>query len=114
MFHQAGVESKSPLLRSCASALGAAILLTMSSAPAASAPMCGARSEILKQLSARYREVPVALGVSSNGSLVELLTSERGSTWTLMISQPNGPSCLVAAGEGWEELKRVAVGERGA
>jgi hypothetical protein len=59
-------------------------------------------------------EEPVALGVTNNGSLIEVLTSDDGSTWTMMISQPNGSSCLVAAGKGWEQLKPVAKGERGA
>ena len=83
-------------------------------ATSASSPVCAARADLLKQLSTRFKEEPVALGLTNNGSLVELLTSEKGSTWTIMISQPNGASCLVAAGEGWEELKRVASGERGA
>ena len=86
--------------------------------PAATAsglPPCGSRPEILKQLSSRFKEAPVALGLSRNGSVVEVLTSEDGETWTILVSQPNGPSCLVAIGEGWEELKRVgAKGERGA
>ncbi|MER9428840.1 hypothetical protein [Mesorhizobium sp. M0408] len=106
-------------------AMGAAVSLVAISAmpvaaasPAATAsglPPCGSRPEILKQLSSRFKETPVALGLAKNGSVVEVLTSDDGETWTIMVSQPNGPSCLVAAGEGWEELKRVgAKGERGA
>ncbi|RAZ88840.1 hypothetical protein DPM33_20605 [Mesorhizobium hawassense] len=105
--------------------MGAAVSLVAISAmpvaaasPAATAsglPQCGSRPEILKQLSSRFKEAPVALGLAKNGSVVEVLTSDDGETWTIMVSQPNGPSCLVAAGEGWEELKRVgAKGERGA
>jgi hypothetical protein len=44
------------------------------------------------------------MGMSTNGGLVELYTSENG-TWTLMLSQPDGVSCLIAAGENWESLK---------
>ena len=106
-------------------AMGAAVSLVATSAmpvaaasPAATAggsPLCASRPEILKQLSDRFKEAPVALGLSKNGSVVEVLTSDDGETSTIMVSQPNGPSCLVAAGEGWEELKRVgAKGERGA
>ena len=69
---------------------------------------------LLKQLSKRFNEQPVALGLTNSGSLIEVLTSDDGSTWTMMISRPNGPSCLIAAGEGWEEMKRAAKGERGA
>ena len=84
-------------------------------APAGGLPPCGSRPEILKQLSSRFKEAPVALGLAKNGSVVEVLTSDDGETWTILVSQPNGSSCLVAIGEGWEELKRVgAKGERGA
>jgi hypothetical protein len=98
---------------------GAAVMLVaMSAIPVAAAtasPPCASRPEFLKQLSKRFNEEPVALGLTNNGSLIELLASDDGSTWTIMISRPNGSSCLIAAGEGWEEMKRVAAkGERGA
>jgi hypothetical protein len=107
-------------------AVGAAVAMmvfsivpaTAATAPGGSSPggssLCGSRPDLLKQLSKRYNEEPVAVGLTSSGSLIEVLTSDSGSTWTIMVSQPNGPSCLVAAGEGWEELKRIAKGERGA
>ncbi|MER9234179.1 hypothetical protein NKI56_19120 [Mesorhizobium sp. M0622] len=111
------VKSRSDLAR--IKVIGAAlVLVAMFSIPAAAeagSPLCASRPEILKQLSTRFKEAPVALGLAKNGSVVEVLTSDDGETWTIMVSQPNGPSCLVAAGEGWEELKRVgAKGERGA
>ena len=98
--------------------IGAAFaLIALSAIPAAAAggsPLCGSRPDILKELSKRFSEEPVAVGLSNNGSLIEVLTSDSGSTWTIMISQPNGSSCLIAAGEGWEELKPIAKGDRGA
>jgi hypothetical protein len=33
------------------------------------------------------------------------LTTGDGGTWTIILSSPNGTSCLVAAGEGWRGLK---------
>ncbi|UVK40705.1 hypothetical protein LHFGNBLO_002210 [Mesorhizobium sp. AR10] len=119
------VQSKSRFSLTRIKALGAAVSLVAISAmpvaaasPAATAsgmPPCAPRPELLKQLSKRFNEAPVALGLAKNGSVIEVLTSDDGETWTILISQPNGPSCLVAVGEGWEELKRVgAKGERGA
>src|SRR5262245_43931526 len=111
-------QAKSYLELTCIKAAGAAAILTaMSAIPVAAAtgsPACASRPEFLKQLSDRFHEAPIALGVTNNGSLIEVLTSDDGSTWTMMVSQPNGSSCLVAAGKGWEQLKRVAKGERGA
>jgi len=67
---------------------------------------CGARSDLLAELTKRYSEAPVAVGLANSGALVEVLTNDSGSTWTILVSQPDGTSCLVAAGEAWQELKR--------
>jgi len=50
----------------------------------------------------KYRESPVAVGLASNGKLLEVLTSEDGSTWTILLTSPNGISCLFAAGSSWQ------------
>ena len=118
MSNQAPIQVKSRLELTPIKAMGAAVMLiAMSAIPVAAAgsPPCASRPEFLKQLSKQFNEEPVALGLTNNGSLIEVLTSDDGSTWTIMISRPNGSSCLIAAGEGWEEMKRVAAkGERGA
>ncbi len=43
-------------------------------------PVCAPRTQLLDQLSSQYKEGPVAVGLSSSGSLVEVLTSDNGST----------------------------------
>lgn len=69
--------------------------------------VCGARAEILAELTKRYSEAPVAVGLSNSGVLVEVLSSDNGSTWTIIVSQPNGTSCLVAAGKEWQDLPQA-------
>lgn len=64
---------------------------------------CGPRKTVVEQLGREYAEVPVNRGITSEGALIELLASPSGS-WTLLISLPNGKSCLAAAGESWEQL----------
>ncbi len=61
---------------------------------------CGAREALLERLSARYEEQPVSLGVTATGSLLEVLASPSGS-WTIIVTVPGGPTCLVSSGEGW-------------
>ena len=65
--------------------------------------VCGQREEFVARLENGYQEFNSALGMASGGGLVELYTSEKG-TWTLMLTQPNGVSCLIAAGENWESF----------
>ena len=71
---------------------------------------CGKRGDVLKQLSVRYAEAPSAMGLSSTGSMLEVLTSPAGGSWTIITTMPNGMSCLVAAGENWESVKPFVVG----
>ena len=85
-----------------------AVALGAPTAALAASPSCAPRTELLKQLSVRFSEAPIAAGLASNGALIEVLTSGNGSTWTIIVSKPNGASCLVAAGESWQALKRVA------
>ena len=40
-------------------------------------------------------------GNSAEGALVEVLTTEDGNTWSILLTNPDGVSCLVASGEGW-------------
>ena len=56
-------------------------------------------------LAKKYGEAPVAIGVTNKGGLVEVLTTSDGNTWTIIVSMPNGLSCLVAEGEGWRTMK---------
>ena len=66
---------------------------------------CDQRTKVIGHLARKYQEVPVAIGVTTSGGIVEVLTTGDGSTWTIILSSPNGTSCLVAAGEGWRNLE---------
>lgn len=65
---------------------------------------CGDRTKVLKHLSGKYKEAPRSLGLANNGGVMELLVSPKGNSWTIIITMPNGPTCMVAAGENWENI----------
>ncbi len=80
-------------------------------APRPAQPMaCFPRDAALSRLAAKYGESLVAVGVTSKGALVEVLTSSDGGTWTIILSMPNGTSCLITSGEGWRNLKQAETG----
>lgn len=90
---------------------GAALMVSTPAYP--EAPNCGPRDSVVKALTDKFHEAPTAIGISDNGSLVEVLASADGATWSILLTQPDGTSCLVAAGESWQPLIPVtAVGER--
>ncbi len=76
---------------------------------AAAQPQCNDRKQVLDLLAQKYKEAPVASGVTNNGGLVEVLTDNKGGTWTIIVTTPQGVSCLVAAGEGWRKMEQVAL-----
>lgn len=80
-----------------------AMAAPFAAAPAGAQALCGDRDEIVSRLETGYKESASALGIAGTGGVVELYTSEKGS-WTLLLTQPNGVSCLLAAGESWETL----------
>ncbi len=92
------------------SILAALVLIGFTLPASAQQVPCAKRGDILKQLSVRHSEAPAAMGLSSNGSMLEVLTSQAGGSWTIITTMPNGMSCLVAAGENWESVKPLVVG----
>ena len=68
---------------------------------------CDTRDGVLTHLANKYDEAPIAVGVTTKGGLIEVLTSGDGRTWTIIVTFPNGTSCMVAAGEGWRNVERV-------
>ena len=83
---------------------GAVVLSVVTSAAPASAQMvCGNHEAIEKRLAENYKEVRTGVGLAANGALLELYTSEKG-TFTVVLTRPNGLSCLMAVGEAWNSI----------
>ena len=72
---------------------------------------CGERADLVDQLERMHSEHPVAMGLAGNGRLVEVFASDSGETWTLMVTLPNGVSCILSAGESWTEILPRVAGE---
>ena len=64
---------------------------------------CGDRDAIVKTLASQYREQPRAMGLASQTAIIEVFTSKTG-TWTILLTKPDGASCIVGVGEAWEEI----------
>lgn len=82
-------------------------LIAASAGGAAQQVPCNKRDDVLGHLAQKYQELPVAVGVTNRGGLIEVLSSGDGKTWTIIISSPNGQACMVATGEGWRALPRA-------
>jgi hypothetical protein len=91
--------------------LAALGVLAASPAFAQQAAQCAERPVVLKTLAEKFQEKPVGMGLASNGGIIEVLSQgDAGKTWTILITMPNGMTCLVAAGENWEPITVAQLG----
>jgi hypothetical protein len=72
--------------------------------PMALTPACHSHADLAAMLNQKYSEAPNAVGVQANGHLVEVFASNDGTSWTIVVTRPDGVSCIVAVGEDWETL----------
>lgn len=80
--------------------------------PAAAAQVpgnCGPHTEVIKALADKFGESQSATALTNSGGLIEVLTANDGSTWSIVVSRPDGLSCIVAVGQHWQD--RAAQGE---
>ena len=98
------------ILGSFIAALAILASVSVSGSPAHAQTNCDARKSLLAKLDTGYDEQPVANGLASTGNLVELLISS-GGTWTILVTNPNGVTCIAAVGEDWQEMKLKLPGE---
>jgi len=83
--------------------LGAALLFGLAgqSPPAYAQSLCFARDQLTKRLAGKFSEVLRGGGFRNAQSILEVWTSANGATWTLLITRPDGVSCVVATGTEW-------------
>ena len=80
---------------------GALILLTQA---AEATPQCGPRAAVLEQLADRYGESRRSMGIAANNMVMELFANSESQSWTITVTTPQGQTCLVASGTGFEAL----------
>ena len=83
-------------------------MLLPSVANAQQAP-CGDRAKIIAHLTKKYKEVPRAMAITGGNTFMEILLSPSG-TWSQLITTPQGQTCIVASGEGWEDIAAKPAG----
>ncbi len=67
---------------------------------------CGARADVLTSLSEQYSERPTAMGLDNFGNVIEILSSPSG-TFTILVTLPNGTTCMMSVGDSWEQIDPI-------
>lgn len=95
-----------PLPARLLAAIGLLLVLGTGSAIATepSAPPCLAYDQAAAHLSKQYAERPVGVGLKTDGNVLQIFASRKTGTWTLLSIRPDGTSCVIAAGQHWQEI----------
>ena len=92
------------------SSLAAISIFGVATAAAAQARVCATHDDVVSNLTKRFQEKQKAFGLIGNKAIVELFVSGKGS-WTIIVTGTDGKACVIAAGEGWENIPVLAGSE---
>lgn len=82
----------------------AALLIAFSASTARAEQACDLRTHAVVELEKEYKETVSGRGLTTNGyQMVELFVSKDGS-WTILATDANGRSCLLADGQSWQGI----------
>ncbi|UVK42317.1 hypothetical protein BPNPMPFG_003984 [Mesorhizobium sp. AR07] len=87
-------------------AIGAALALSTLSAQAQF--VCGGHGDLVAGLAQAFHQKQVGYGVVGQAAIVEIYVSASG-TWTMLVTDVKGRSCILATGEGWEDTLAVTA-----
>jgi hypothetical protein len=85
-------------------ALMAALAVVALVAPGQAQVPCAPRELMVRGLAEKHGEARVGIGLAANGQVVEIWRNPVTGTWTITASTPAGVMCMVASGEGFEDL----------
>lgn len=65
---------------------------------------CHSHDLVVSRLAERYGESRQSIGLSADNAVVEVFASLETGTWTITVTRPGGPTCLVASGHAFQAL----------
>jgi hypothetical protein len=86
-----------------------ALLLAGVSAAGAQARYCTPHGDMVAQLGQKYQEKQFASGAVGQVAVMEVFVADSG-TWTVVVTDVTGKSCIIAAGDAWEQTPLMLSG----
>lgn len=65
---------------------------------------CADHAQIVERLAAGYGESRQSVGLAGDNAMVEVFASPQTGSWTIVVTRPGGPSCLIAAGQSFQHV----------
>jgi hypothetical protein len=88
--------------------LALALTLLAAGPAAAQSRNCSAHASVVAQLAEKYGETRQSIGIAQGNAVIEVFASSATGTWTIIVTTPDGPTCLIAAGEAFEATPETA------
>ncbi len=84
-------------------AVAVALALVAFAGAAPAQMLCGRTDAVIARLAGRFGEAPKAIGSIGRDRFMQVYVAETGS-WTILMTMNDGTSCILAAGEDWEDV----------
>lgn len=68
---------------------------------------CGSHAAVGRWLKKSFAETPFVRGLQGDGRMFELYMAKQGSTWTAVVTDPAGQSCIVTEGTSMDVLPQA-------
>ena len=77
--------------------------------PASAQNACAPRDQLVTKLEESYGESRMGAGLRGSASVFEIWASSSSGTWTILVTNTEGISCIMASGESWHDMPAIAV-----
>ena len=64
---------------------------------------CAPRDSLIERLASGYGEALAAGGLQSETRVIEIYAAPETGTWTVVMTQADGLSCIMASGTNWHQ-----------
>ncbi|WP_368185147.1 hypothetical protein [Aestuariibius sp. HNIBRBA575] len=65
---------------------------------------CAPHEMVIERLADRYGESRQSIGLAANNAVIEVFASLETGSWTITVTAPGGPTCMVASGQHFQAL----------
>jgi len=93
------------LLAACASQAEIVEVVTVPT----SSVMCNTSEIVRTTLQNKFNEYAIAGGLASNGYVLEIFVSCDHKTWSVVLTDTKGISCLIAIGTRWRSRNELEI-----
>jgi hypothetical protein len=84
-------------------AIATGLLANTPIAEAETRQACAKRDQVVRKLEEKFGETLRSIGLHQSDGVVEIYSSDETGSWTILMTRPDGMSCLLASGQLWEQ-----------